>query len=133
MAHRLLFVCVGNSCRSQMAEGFARKLGLKAESAGTMPAREVSPGAVQAMREKGIDISAHRPKGFDLRKLAEFDRVIAMGAGVVATDPDLFVHETWNITDPVNRPLEAYRQARDDIERRVHRLADELQAWSPAL
>ena len=132
MTHKVLFVCVGNSCRSQMAEGFARRLGLRAESAGTMPANEVSRGAVLAMSEKGIDISAHRPKGIDLRRLAGYDRVIAMGPGVRETEPDLVYHETWNVEDPVNQPFEAYRSVRDHIERNVTRLAEELRLWTVA-
>lgn len=130
MPHKVLFVDVGNSCRSQMAEGFARKFGLRAESAGTMSAKEVSTAAVLVMSEKGIDISGHRPKQLDYRSMGEFERVISMGQGVKFSSPDLFVHEDWGIEDPVNRPIAIYRDVRDQIERKVRAMADEIQQWS---
>lgn len=130
MAHKVLFVGVGNSGRSQMAEGFARRFGLVAESAGTMAAREVSQGAILVMQERGVDISGHRPKQLDYRTLGEFERVIAMGVDVRLASPDFAFTETWTITDPVNRPLGQVKEVRDQIERKVRALADEIQEWS---
>lgn len=129
-AHRILFVCVGNSCRSQMAEGFARALGLAADSAGTMPAREVSASAIAAMWEVGIDISTAKPKHADFETLARYERIISMGPGVRRTDPDLRVHEEWDVEDPVNQELAVYRAVRDQIRVKVEQLAHEIREWS---
>lgn len=115
----VLFVCVGNAARSQMAEAFARQLGLDAESAGTRPADRVGPRAVQVMAEKGIDLSHHTPKGLDWDRLADFDRTITMGCGVAETCPTLHTDEDWGLDDPLGLPMETVRAIRDDIERRV--------------
>ncbi|MHB8632632.1 MAG: arsenate-mycothiol transferase ArsC [Thermoplasmatota archaeon] len=130
MAHKVLFVDLGNSCRSQMAEGFARRFGLKAESAGTMAAREVSQAAILVMQERAVDISGHRPKQLDFRSLGDFERVVSMGPDVRMSSPDLQATEEWSIQDPVNRPVAIYRDVRDQIERRVRAMADEIQQWS---
>jgi len=132
MSHRVLFVCVGNSCRSQMAEAFARQYGLDAASAGTMPADEVSQGAVLAMKERGIDMSAAKPKHVEFNQLADFEQIICMGPGVAATDPDLHFHEDWGIEDPVNLDFAVYRKVRDAIEAKVRTLAIEIREWSSA-
>lgn len=113
-----------------MAEAFARHYGLEAESAGTMPADEVSAGAIAAMRERGIDISAARPKRLDFNKLADFEQIIAMGPGVTATSPDLHFHEDWGIDDPVNLDFAIYRRVRDEIETQVRGMASEIREWS---
>ncbi len=130
MAHRILFVCVGNSCRSQMAEAFARHYGLDAESAGTMPADEVSEGAILAMRECGIDVTHHKPRLVDFNRLADFEQIICMGPGVAATCPDLHFHEDWGIDDPVNLDFAFYRHIRDQIEAKVRSLAIQIREWS---
>ncbi len=123
---RVLFVCVGNSCRSQMAEGFAKKLGLHAESAGTVPATRVNPTAVAVMAEKGVDLAAHTPKTLDWDALKNFDRVVTMGCGVEESCPSLKTDEDWGLDDPVGQPVEEFRRIRDDIERRVAELAARL-------
>jgi arsenate reductase len=130
MAHRVLFVCVGNSCRSQMAEAFARHLGIAADSAGTMPAREVSQSAVLAMQERGIDISAAVPKPLDFNHLADFEQIVCMGPGVAQTCPDLNFHDDWGVDDPVNLDFAVYRRVRDQIEAKVQALAREMREWS---
>ncbi|MFO1533809.1 MAG: low molecular weight phosphatase family protein [Thermoplasmatota archaeon] len=129
---RVIFVCTGNSARSQMAEAFARQHGLEAESAGTMPAAEVSKGAILAMREKGLDISSHKPKRVDFNRLADFEQIVCMGPGVAATSPDLHFHEDWGIDDPVNMDFAIYRRVRDEIEAKVRALAIEIREWSSA-
>ncbi len=115
------FICIGNSCRSQMAEGFARYNGggsLKAYSAGTHPAAMVSQDAVYLMEEKGIDISRQYPKGL-LDIPEELDILITMGCG--AECPFLPAHhrEDWDIEDPVGLPLKEFRNIRDIIEIKV--------------
>ena len=116
---KVLFVCVGNSCRSQMAEAMARQHGLEAESAGTRPASAVSPTALQVLREHGIETSGLRPKLLDLAGLPAFDKTITMGCGVAESCPSLRTDEDWGLDDPVGQPIEVFRAMRDDIERRV--------------
>ncbi len=125
---KVLFVCVGNSCRSQMAEAFARRLGLDAESAGTEPAARVHPDAVRAMAEKGIRLEGQTPKRLDFGRLGEFQRTITMGCGVAENCPSLRTDEDWGLDDPVGHDLASFRRVRDDIEARVVRLAGELRA-----
>ncbi|MGB1697071.1 MAG: arsenate reductase ArsC [Thermoplasmatota archaeon] len=121
-----LFVCVGNSCRSQMAEGFARAMDMDAGSAGTEPTSEVNPLAIQVMQEVGIDIGAHAPKMLDWGRIKEWDRVITMGCGVAESCPALRTDEDWGLEDPVGKPIEAFRATRDEVERRVQALAEAL-------
>jgi arsenate reductase len=129
---KVLFVCVGNSCRSQMAEGFANALGkgkVVAFSAGTMPAARVHPLAIEAMREMGIDISRQYPKSIAEFDLCEFDAVISLcEADTDTLCPATFVgvREQWNIPDPVGLPMEAFRQVRDTIGERVKALVNRL-------
>lgn len=123
---RVLFVCAGNAARSQMAEGFARRLGLDAASAGTEPATRVSHAAVEAMAERGIDISGHVPKRLDLARVGDYDRVVTMGCGVAESCPALHCDEDWGLDDPIGRPAEDVRQLRDEIEGRVAALATQL-------
>src|SRR5512139_1859802 len=80
-APKLLFVCVENSCRSQMAEGFARALGADAHSAGSRPSGKVNPRAVAFMKEKGIDLGTHASKGLTDLPAGGFDAVVTMGCG----------------------------------------------------
>jgi len=129
MGFKILFVGTGNTCRSPMAEAFARKLGMRAESAGTMPGSRVTPAAVQAMQEKGIDIGYHRPKRLEFKQLPDYDRVVVIGDGVVENMPGLAGHENWNLRDIIGQPLGSYREVRDRIEERVHQLVDELNEW----
>jgi len=133
---KIIFVCVGNSCRSQMAEGFARyhakRMGLDIEvrSAGTHPAGYVHPDAIAVMREKGIDITDQYSKGFDPDELQEFDYIIAMGCLDSPFCPAGFrgVSEDWGIPDPIGRGLEFYQKVRDMIEERVLQLLGKLRS-----
>ena len=127
MDMKILFVCVENSCRSQMAEGFARKVGngvWDAWSAGSKPSENVNETAVRVMKEKGIDLSHHKPKSLtDIPEL-RWNYVITMGCGDQC--PILPGKEIldWNIPDPIYLPLHEFCQIRDRIEEEVKRLKD---------
>lgn len=131
---RIIFVCVGNSCRSQMAEGFAKhyarqsNLDIEIHSAGTHPAGYVHSDAIAVMREKGIDISQQFSKSVASFDLREFDYVIAMGCLDSNICPANFhgVSEDWGIPDPIGRGLEFYCKVRDMIEERVLNLLIKL-------
>ncbi|MBA41281.1 MAG: low molecular weight phosphatase family protein [Euryarchaeota archaeon] len=116
---KLLFVCVGNSCRSQMAEGIARSLGHEAASAGTHPASVVSPNAVLVCAEIGIDISNQQPKSVDNFSADDWDAVISMGCGVSC--PAMKIDEDWELDDPVGQSIEVFRETRDAIRDRIFR------------
>lgn len=117
---RVLFVCVGNTCRSQMAEGWARHLGFDATSAGTHPGSTVAANAVAVMAEKGIDISHQTPKSIDSIDHDSYDLIFSMGCGVSC--PNIPLNGDWELEDPVGRSIEIYRQTRDDIETRIREL-----------
>jgi len=115
------FICIGNSCRSQMAEGFANEHGkdlFKVYSAGTHPAATVSPDAVEAMKEKGIDISMQYPKSLG-EIPGGLDVLITMGCGVECPYLPAGFREDWGIEDPVALPLSGFRRIRDIIEKKV--------------
>jgi arsenate reductase len=124
MKTKVAFVCTGNSCRSQMAEGWAKKLGsdvLEVYSAGTHPAKEINPLALAVMREAGVDISRQYPK--HLQEIpAEMDFLITMGCGVVCPFVAHKRKEDWGFEDPVGKPLEEFRKIRDEIKAKVDRL-----------
>jgi protein-tyrosine-phosphatase len=120
---KVLFVCIHNAGRSQMAEAFARKLGLEAYSCGSSPAETINPVAVEAMQEKGIDLSSREPKGFPAVPRA--DVVVTMGCGDAC--PYLPARKfDWELSDPRGEDLEKVRAIRDEIERRVRDLFDLL-------
>lgn len=125
---KVLFVCVGNAGRSQMAEAFAKHLGLDAESAGTEPAPRVSSRAVAAMEEVGIDMSEHTPKLLDMNALDQYDRTITMGCGVAESCPALRTDEDWGLDDPKDASPEEVRRIRDQVKGHVEALAAELGA-----
>ncbi|WP_069999715.1 arsenate reductase ArsC [Cellulosilyticum sp. I15G10I2] len=118
------FICVHNSCRSQMAEGWAKKLGsdvLEAYSAGTEDYPEVKPLAVQAMEEAGVDMSSHRPKLLsDIP--AELDILITMGCNVACPYVPCKHREDWGLTDPSGGPVEDYRETSQLIKHKVEEL-----------
>jgi len=125
---RVLFVCVENSCRSQMAEGFARKLGgglIEASSAGSKPSGSIDPMAVQAMREKGIDLSGQSSKGLPESSEA-WDCVVSMGCGDQCPQLPAKRRLDWEIPDPKGRPVEEFRGVRDLIEEKVRELLGSL-------
>lgn len=114
---RLLFVCVGNSCRSQMAEGIARHLGHEAASAGTHPASQVSAHAITVLESKGIETGALKPKSVDMFNAEDFDMVISMGCGVSC--PAIRIDQDWELEDPVGQSLSVFEQTAQEIERRL--------------
>jgi arsenate reductase len=126
---RVLFVCVENSCRSQMAEGFARKLApdkIEAFSAGSKPSGIVNPNAIQVMKEMGIDISSQKSKGFFDLPYKEFDYVITMGCGDVCPFYPAKEKLDWEIEDPKGRDLPFFRQTRDQIKKEVASLIENI-------
>ncbi|MFO0847591.1 MAG: arsenate reductase ArsC [Gemmataceae bacterium] len=122
---RVLFVCIENSNRSQMAEAFARIHGgdvVEAHSAGSRPSGRVNPKAVQAMKELGYDLTTHTSKGLDEFNGTEVDVAVTMGCGdecplVVANR-----REDWQIPDPKELPPARFNEVRDLIERKVKEL-----------
>lgn len=124
---RLLFVCVENSCRSQMAEGFARALGdqdTDARSAGSRPSGVVNPRAVQFMAERGIDISGHLSSGLEAVDDQSFDYVVTMGCGDACPHIPARHHLDWELSDPKHLPDQEFRAVRDAIEHRVRTLLE---------
>lgn len=128
---RVLFVCVENSNRSQMAEAFARMLGgdeVEAHSAGSRPSGVVNPKAIAAMADKSYDLSRHRSKSLNDVPAIEWDAVITMGCG----DECPFVRgnrrEDWALPDPKHLPEAAFNRVRDEIEVRVKELLRSLSA-----
>jgi arsenate reductase len=123
---KVLFICVENSCRSQIAEGFGRQLGLETDSAGVKAGAGVNPDAVKVMAEAGIDISKQFSKAIDNGKLASYDAVISM-CSVKTADfcPSTFIgtQANWNIEDPKGQPLDVFRRVRDEIRGKVEELA----------
>jgi arsenate reductase len=118
--YNVLFICIGNACRSQMADGFARTYGkdvLRSESAGLAPAYMVPEDTKAVMQEKGVDMKESRPKG--LTELPHFkpDLIVNM-SGEPFSAPGVEVHE-WRVTDPYMGSLQLYRKIRDEIEQRV--------------
>jgi len=116
----ILFVCVGNSCRSQMAEGIARSFGHEAASAGTHPAKVVSPNAVLVCAEIDIDISNQQPKSVDNFSADDWDAVISMGCGVSC--PAMKIDEDWELDDPYGQSIEVFRETRNAIRDRIFHL-----------
>src|SRR6056297_3146234 len=124
MKYKVAFVCVGNSCRSQMAEGFAKEYAsdiFEVYSAGTDPSNEVKPNAVKVMKEVGIDISNQYPKL--LKEIPnELDILITMGCGVKCPYIPCKMREDWGLDDPDGQPIEFFRETRDIIENKVKEL-----------
>ena len=125
----VLFVCVHNAGRSQMAAGFLEHLGdgrVEVLSAGSEPTDRVNPVAVAAMAEVGIDITAATPKVLTADAVRVSDVVVTMGCGDACPFFPGTRYEDWELDDPAGQPLEAVRPIRDDIKRRVESLLAEL-------
>ena len=119
---RLLFVCVENSCRSQIAEAFARIHGkgeLEIYSAGSRPSGRVNPKAIESMREVGYDLARHDSKSLAEIPSVEYDFVVTMGCGDECPFVRAKHREDWNIQDPKNLPPDPFRKIRDEIEKKV--------------
>jgi arsenate reductase len=122
MKTKILFVCVENSCRSQMAEGFAKYLGsdiLEAWSAGSNPSGKVNAKAIEFMKEKGIDLGTHSPKGLTDIPQIKWDYVITMGCGDKCPFVSSKNRVDWPIPDPKDMPAAEFRRVCDMIEFKV--------------
>lgn len=125
---RILFVCVHNSGRSQMAEAFARHIGgdsIDVASAGTMPSDRVNPVVAQVMMERGIDLSSSTPKLLTAEMAGRADRLITMGCSIGDACPTHLEAEDWGLDDPAGKPEGDVRRIRDVVERKVRVLLEE--------
>ena len=125
----VLFVCVHNAGRSQMAAGFLRDVAgdrIEVRSAGSVPADQLNPVAVDAMSELGIDITAEQPKVLTTEAVQASDVVITMGCGDACPFFPGKRYEDWKLDDPAGQGIEAVRPIRDDIRQRIEALAGEL-------
>ena len=125
----ILFVCVHNAGRSQMAAGYAQALGgdrVEVLSAGSEPKDQINPIAIQAMAEDGIDIAGNQPKILTTDAVRDSDAVITMGCGDACPIFPGKRYEDWELTDPAGRGIEDVRPIRDDIKHRVQTLLNEL-------
>ena len=128
---QVLFVCVHNAGRSQMAAALLESHAagrVAVRSAGSTPAGELNPAVVAAMAELGIDVSAESPKGLTEEAVREADVVITMGCGDACPVFPGKRYLDWELPDPAGLPVEAVRPIRDEIDRRVRALLDELAA-----
>ncbi|MCX5687743.1 MAG: arsenate reductase ArsC [Candidatus Omnitrophica bacterium] len=126
---KVLFVCIENSCRSQMAEGFAKRLGkgiIEAYSAGSKPSGEVNPMAIEVMKEKGIDISSHKSKGFFNLNVKDFDYSVTLGCQDICPFVPADTHIEWAIPDPKGRDKEFFRKIASVIESKIMTLIKEI-------
>ncbi len=128
---QILFVCVENAGRSQMAEGFFREYGHKFQvvSAGTEPESTLNPIVVDAMKEVGIDITNQKPKLFSNQMIENSTKTVNMGCMDKESCPSLFVKDVldWNITDPKGKTIEEVRKIRDQIKSKVLELIKKLE------
>ena len=123
----VLFVCIENAGRSQMAEGFFNKYapkGYQAISAGNKPVSEINPIAIEAMNEVGIDISNQKSKDITEDMIRNSTKIVNMGCMEKESCPTLFLHNfiDWNLEDPKGKSIKGVRPIRDDIEKRVKEL-----------
>ncbi len=136
---RVLFVCVENAGRSQMAEAFAARYGLSAASAGTLPSETVNPSVVEAMREVGIDISSNRPRLLTKEMIDASALVVTMGCSVEDVCPRPLIAKMrkklmdWHIEDPKGKSIENVREIRKEIEDKVRSLASEIRTADDGL
>ncbi|MGH9980720.1 MAG: arsenate reductase ArsC [Nitrososphaeraceae archaeon] len=127
----ILFVCVENAGRSQMAEGFFKKYapdGIKTISAGTKPGYQLNPMAVEAMKEVGIDISKQKSKELTDEMIRDSDKVVNMGCMDKNFCPTIWIPKVieWNLEDPKGKSIEKVREIRDEIEKRVKEVVAEI-------
>ena len=127
---KILFVCVENAGRSQMAEAFANKFGkdkFEVFSAGNKPAINVNPVVVEAMKEVGIDISNNKPKLLTAKMALDVDLIVTMGCNDQGICPGPFFKPTidWKLEDPKGKPIALVREIRDEIEHKVKWLIEE--------
>ena len=126
---RIVFICVENARRSQMAQGFAEVFGkgkLEVYSAGSHPSSQIDPLVIEVMKEKGIDLSSKKPKGLNDLPPIEMDYLITMGCE--ETCPAVLAKRIieWQIPDPKGKPLDEIRRIRDMLEAKVKKLLEEV-------
>jgi arsenate reductase (thioredoxin) len=133
-AKSILFVCVENAGRSQMAEGFFNKYapkGYEAISAGTKPVSQLNPIAVEVMREAGVDISNQKSKELTEDMIRNSSNIVNMGCLEKESCPTLFLQNLldWNIEDPKDKPIEKFREIRDEINQRVKEIVASIKIY----
>ena len=125
----VLFVCVENAGRSQMAEAFAKKHGMNAQSAGTIPSTRINPTVVDVMRERGIDISFNNPKTLTPELIRDASLVVTMGCSIEEACPKPIIAQMqkklieWHLDDPKGKSLEEVGRIRDEIEHKIRELS----------
>ena len=127
---KILFVCVENARRSQMAEGFAKAFGqgkVEVYSAGSRPSSQIDPLVIDVMKEKGIDLSLKRPKGLNDLPLIEMDCLVTMGCEETCPAIPAKKIVEWEIPDPKGRSIEFFREVRDMIEDKINALFEEIE------
>jgi arsenate reductase (thioredoxin) len=131
----VLFVCIENSCRSQMAEAFAHLYArdlIQAFSAGSRPSGQINQKAVSAMAELGYNLGSHSSKSLSEIPQVKYDYVITMGCGDECPFIPAEIHEDWDLPDPKTLPLEEFRQVRDRIGERVKELVARIEVRNHA-
>jgi arsenate reductase len=131
----VLFVCIENSCRSQMAEAFTHLYAgdlVQAYSAGSQPSGHINPTAIAAMSELGYDLGSHKSKSLQMIPQIKYDYVITMGCGEECPFILADHHEDWDLPDPKLLPLEQFRQVRDQIGDHVKELIARIEASNHA-
>ena len=122
---KVLFVCVENAGRSQMAEAIASAYGLEASSAGTIPAATVNPTVIEVMKERGFNLASNKPKMLTTQMIEDADYVVTMGCKVEDVCPKPLIVKMekklvdWHIDDPKGKPIEEVRKIRSTIENKV--------------
>jgi protein-tyrosine-phosphatase len=127
---KIVFVCVENARRSQMAEGFAKAFGqgkVEVYSAGSRPSSQIDPLVIDVMKEKGIDLSLKRPKGLNDLPLIEMDYLVTMGCEETCPAIPAKKIVEWEIPDPKGRSIELFREVRDMIEDKINALFEEIE------
>ena len=127
---KIVFVCVENARRSQMAEGFANTFGqgkLEVYSAGSRPSEQIDPLVIEVMKEKGIDLSGKRPKGLNDIPPIEMDYLITMGCEETCPAIPAKKIIEWEIPDPKGKSIDVFREVRDLIENKVRTLLKEIE------
>ena len=118
-------MCIENSCRSQIAEGFAKQMGksiIDSYSAGSRPSGMVNPNAVKVMKELGVDISLYKSKTFDALPVKKFDFVVHLGCKDACPFVPAYEHIYWDIDDPSGKDIDFFRKVRDNIKNNIKQL-----------
>jgi arsenate reductase len=126
---KILFVCVQNASRSQMAQGFAEAFGkgrIEVYSAGSRPSSQINPLAIEVMKEKGIDLSGRQPKGLNDLPPVEMDYLVTMGCEETCPAVPARKIIEWQIPDPKGKPIDEIRRIRDVLEAKVKMLLEEV-------